>query len=615
MSEATSVLIDVDVEPLIIAKVTAYLEYMLLDKARRGRKTDYVSAYLVNHTETQNSQDVPHVVRLCDFLAPTTEGAIALLRQLALVRREYRGDNILQALLLASIDGRDYFGKRKVAKQLMIFTDKVSELDLSAEELQTLHEELDSRIILVDCSTHPHQNAQGSQWDALVRTVKGSMSFHIDELLLRITQTVPKVVKPVTVFSGQLRLGASLENIVDLEPHRRDEAAAADNPKKRQFPFGFRTEANYADDHCLCIGVQGYPATKKTGSLQKKTVVKDASKPGFVPVKSVIDYELRDNEVEGEGEGKGEGDAPPITVARESITKAYRYGTDYVVLPSSLEDQLVYQTYAGLDIRGFMNRSDMHRHFLTSESVFVVSSSSSADQITFSALIDAMIQIDKIAIGRYVPKNNSDVQMCMLYPMILEKENGTHVRTLILNRLPFTEDERIAIFPRLTREDDKKSEKDETIDQLMAGFVESRSMDDLPRVEEKKYYEFYEDSVRDTTLVLPMKSKDETRERDPLMVPAMGLHRQLQVMLEYLHQVVINKSEKFDPPELQDHLKAKITPHIVSDFPELEELVNLLELKKVEPKSKEFKPPAPAEPVPSLEELLKRGEAAREGGS
>lgn len=278
-------------------------------------------------------------------------------------------------------------------------------------------------------------------------------------------------------------------------------------------------------------------------------------------------------------------------MANSSLTKAYRYGSDYVVLPSSLEEELSYKTYAGLDIRGFMDSKKLERRLLSSESVFIVSNEQDENQKAFSALVDAMRNIDKVAIARYVPKNNSAVHMVMLYPMILISEDGEKVRALVLNQLPYSEEDMLTLYPRLD------SEKNDAIDSMMERFVESRDLDQYPRVAEDKYFAFYKDTERDTTLPLPLYKSEQVRLEDPLIVPAVSLHRQLHVLLEYIHQVLINESDTFCVPELSDSLKDKITPHVTQQYDNLAELVKMLGVKKAEPKSTTTMKEQDAEPL------------------
>lgn len=602
MAECASILVDVAVDDQVVAETLAYLEFLLLDKAKRNRKTDYVSVYLVNCPHTENSQQVDNIYQISNFEAPiTVDIAVDLvgkLRDLTSaegVGKGYQGgNNVLQALLLASLDLKAFAKRRKMVRQIMVFTDKVAELDLTKDEIVTMRQELDSRIILVNCSDNAKNEYTGSTWEELVNSVDGSLVFTIDDLLHRIAQPVPKVVKPVSVFQGQLRLGADLEGIVDL----RAEPLAGEN--KRKFAYMYEAESrNEEDPLCLCIGVRGFPATKKVNSVQRVRAIRkqpeDSHGPqDYIPVKSVIQYEVG-----------GDKKDTSFTVANESLTKAYRYGSDYVVLPSSLENELIYHTYAGLDIRGFMDSNKLERQLLTSESVFILPTDQDANQTSFAALVDAMRRIDKVAVARYVPKNNSSVYMVMLYPMILENEDRQNVRVLILNPLPFAEDDNTTLYPRL------KVDKNEKADEMMEQFVKSRDWDHLTHVPENKYYDFFKDTNRDTLLPLPLLDHEQSRQRDPLLVPALVHHRQQQVLLEYIHQVLINKSDTFHVPEISSALLEKISPRISYKYP-VEELVKLLQIKKVEPKTTVTKV-TPAEPVPSLETLLRRGEEERKG--
>ena len=155
MAECTTFILDVSphmVKQGSVSKAAAYLEYTLLDKLKRGRKTDWISCYLANCQVAKNSQDVPGVFQVQKFLAPVTSGGtISILKQLQSYCEDVGSQNegaeatessMVQCLLVASLDCREQFKTRKMVRQAVVFTDDLDGLDLSGDELNVLEEEL-----------------------------------------------------------------------------------------------------------------------------------------------------------------------------------------------------------------------------------------------------------------------------------------------------------------------------------------------------------------------------------------------------------------------------------------------------------------------------------------
>lgn len=621
----------VDVSPSMIndghlSKVSAYLEYTLLDKCKRRRKTDWVSLYLANCQKTKNSQSIPNVFQVQEFRAPVTSvETIEILRDLQnyservaenTLPKEEGSDvspdqikSMVQCLLVASLDIRDEFKSRKLLRQIIIFTADIDGLDLDEEEIGVLREELNSRLILIDCRNkfETGQNDEeiyGSKWGHLLKAIPGSMIFNMDDLLMEMTLPKPNLVKPVRIFSGNLRLGADINKLNNISEEKNDS------------PFD--------DKLSLCIKVEGYPATKPVSSLNRRIVLKDGSNgtTQYEAVKTVIEYEVQDEKADKK-----------VSVAPESIAKAYRYGSDYVVLPSTLDESRFYRTAPGIDIRGFLDRQRLPRYFLNSESRFILPDTragSVADVISFNALVDTLSQESKVAIVRFVSKTDAEVQMCMLCPLVLDDEHGDSARTLILSRLPFAEDERVASFPRLTQRtttSGKKVENDQNeasseIDALMSDYIDCLDMDSPVKNENKAgshYYLPLGGSVKDTTLPLPEKDleKAQLQDSDPLKIPAIHLHRQKQVLLEWVHQKLVNGAEDFQIPEMPDFLREKISPHFnpSRDDEKLVKLVKALNIKETVDRSAandeqydEDDEQETAQNIPSLASILARGE-------
>lgn len=612
MAECSGFIVDVSsqmVQHDNVSKVQAYLEYSLLEKCKRKRKTDWISCYLANCAISKNSQSIDGVFQVQDWVAPVTiTETLRVLRQLQSYSQDLRDGNVtslpnaasssmVQCLLVSSLDCREYFRVRKMRRQLVVFTDDMEGLDLSSEEVEVLAEELNLSILLVDCRTENHRGVSATLdygvWGKLVDVIEGSRIYHVNDLLREISSLPSDVVKPVTVFSGELRLGTAVTEHNDQDSRE--------------------------DEHSLTIRVEGYPATKAVPSISRKMVVKREihGKDVYKPVKSVVEYDIQGSEES----------SLPIQVSPKSITKAYRYGSDYVVLPSSLENQpREYTSRPGIDIMGFVDQDALPRHYLHSESRFITADTRYGgieDVVALTALVDALKSSNQVAIVRFVAKTTSDVQIGMLCPIHVE---GYHA--LVYCRLPFAEDQRVAEFPRLvgrTTTSGKKIEEYESqadIDSLMSQYIDAFSMDDKPETKENNYFRLMQ-GPSPTNLPLPqhpsysggVKSETGVINEDPLMVPAIHLHRVQQVLLEWIHLCIINES-KFHVPEMPDFLANKISP-CYEPSPELDEsiaqLKKLLGIKRSRRRrfsreSQEEENEDIDEDIPDLQSLLQRGQ-------
>lgn len=608
MAECSGFIVDVSpqmIEHDNVSKAQAYLEYCLLEKCKRKRKTDWISCYLGNCAITKNSQSIDGVFQVQDWQAPVSiEETVRVLRQLQRYSQDLREGNVgkassgeessssmVQCLLVSSLDCREKFHARKMRRQLVVFTDDMERLDLSGEEVEVLAEELNLSIILIDCRKEQDEALGYGVWGKLVDAVEGSRIYRVNDLLREISSLPSNVVRPVMIFSGELRLGGDIGES--------------------------EGEESLEDEHSMRIKVEGYPATKAVSSISRKMVLKKEirGKDIYEPLKSIVEYEIQGNN----GEKK-----EPIQVSPKSITKAYRYGSDYVVLPSSLEEgSRKYADRPGMDILGFIDEQVLSRHYLHSESRFIIADTRYGgvqDVVALSALVDSLKSLNQLAIVRFVARPTSDVQIGVLYPIHIEEN-----RAFVYCRLPFAEDQRVADFPLLVdrkttsgrKIEEDKSQGDD-IDSLMSAYIDAFDMDDEPQTQEDHYYKVME-GPPPTNLPLPPPQQQQIPEReaerdDPLIVPAIHLHRIQQVLLEWIHLCIINGS-KFHVPEMPDFLADKISPRYKPSPEQDSSIVNLKKLLDIrishrrEPwKERQDEENEEAEEnIPDLQSLLSRG--------
>ncbi|AAS50741.3 ABL030Wp [Eremothecium gossypii ATCC 10895] len=550
--ECTTFLIDYSASMLeSTAKFEAYLEYALFDKAQRSRKTDYTHVVLANCAMEKNPNNVKNMFEVFAPSAPITLSSVVKICERLKAMRELdpldtKQSNVFEALLAIGMQVNDKFNKRKMLKQVMVVTDDLDGLNVDSEDLEVVQANLDLRLILVYCAEQFPDNFSKTKWGQLLALKDGSRMFTLYEVLGTIERITHQPVKPVRVFHGQLRLGADMRNLAGCQQ----------------------------DPHCLCINVEGYPATKAVVSMSRKQVQKTEDGK-YLPLQSVIEYEIHEPTEEDNEEYH------VVPVPKEHVTKAYRYGADYVVLPELLEHERLYTTTPGLDIRGFIDTGKVLRHHLCSESVYIMADSregTAADYVTFAALVDAMIAAEKFAIARYVQKKDSEVQMCLLCPLLVEPSTKKRPadddaaeakRALVLCRLPFAEDERSSDFPPLV----KQEPADVMLDTTMAAFIDSMDMDAAAPPASwcsSSNVRSFDSFMKDSTLPLPDDPSLAETISDPACIPAIALHHQKHVLLEYFHQrFILRLNNGFSVADLRDSLRSKVSPWATAETSEL----------------------------------------------
>ncbi|CCK70499.1 ATP-dependent DNA helicase YKU80 KNAG_0E02380 [Huiozyma naganishii CBS 8797] len=577
-------------EPDALAKVIAYLEYTLLAKCKKQRKTDYASCYLASST----------VETLLPWVAPVTSKHIAQTVTALNDGGEQSSDGGLEALALALNKIRERFPKtrnRAMLRNIVVFADPDAWGKWGGDYLELWRQirddlEQDSvRLVLLDCGegtfSPPSPPLRRLIHTIYTRLIEDTLGFN------------PASVKPVRVFSGVLRLGATLDTIVG----KQEEDA----------------QSVFEDPLSLAISVEGFPATKTVQGLNRKTMVKTTTEDAsfeYVPVKSVIEYTTK------EESGRG-----AVSVSSQNVTKAYRYGADYVVLPDTIVDRSVYRTGgpAAIDIRGFMDVTALPRHYLHSESIFILPDSRTggvADETTFHVLVDAMLQAGKLAIARYVNRDRgSDVQMCALVALVTSTQHSSG-STLVLTRLPFAEDQRNSLFPPLTPKLPDDADSMET-DALMEQFVDSMDTDKIGIATKDEYYYSTANLASGAASTLPLPEGEHyshmNDQEDPLRVPSVAVHRLQEVTMEWLLQRVIepqDDGEEFVVPELPPTLADKISSY-VSDQGAYDRTAAALVARLGCHKSAQVKGSGQeqrdntednVQEGPPLEELLRRGE-------
>ncbi|BAO39395.1 ATP-dependent DNA helicase II subunit 2 [Kluyveromyces marxianus DMKU3-1042] len=538
MSQLTAFLIDVAAgnSPLATRETTtqclSYLEYTLLNKAHAQRKTDYVQVALANLSSNDPDRDPALPVNMAMLAGPQPRPLISVKDVGEWVGRVSRhlerprnprnpkdeqdeetdvSSSLFNALLVLVLQLKEFVGKRKMRVRIVVFTGDTFQ-DVSSDELETFDQQCPFEVVLVSPSALPSALPKAETNDSGAKALSKAVSlshgllFSTQQMISAIADPRPKLVRPVRIFEGQLRLG---------DP---------------QLP------------ESLCINVEAYPGTKQV-SLESRRVLHRVGEQGlyeYKPVKSVVEYYTGPNS-----------DDTGATISSQYVSKAHRYGSDYVSLPQMLEEKRQFHASPGIDIRGFLDMDKLERRYLCSESVYVVAGSTSrADYVGFCSLVDALAKQRRTVLARWVPKSGSEAQMCVLAPA--RGSNGE--RVLVMSRLAMAEEER-GFSGAAASSEAAASDEAAGSDLLMERFVEGMTMQGGSSSSPGSspgpgIIQRYADMAVDTGVPLPMdqtsgKSGQKSGGQNPGqgfdLPPAIPLHLQRWAILHKVHTNYISQ--------------------------------------------------------------------------
>ncbi|KJE95979.1 hypothetical protein CAOG_006357 [Capsaspora owczarzaki ATCC 30864] len=193
----------------------------------------------------------------------------------------------------------------------------------------------------------------------------------------------------------------------------------------------FRGDLNIGS---INIPVYNYTRTAeaKVPTFKKlSAVAQQAAEPGDMEVRRETSYFLQEDE--------------ETEVQKEDITRAYKYGKDFIPWSSVDESTMKLSSHKCLSVLGFTAASNIPRQLLMGGAVAVVPQPGDAvASKALSAFAQAMVLQKSVAIVRYVFRENANVRLGCLHPVI----SAEHFY-LLYNSLPFAEDMREYPFTTL----------------------------------------------------------------------------------------------------------------------------------------------------------------------
>lgn len=537
-------------------KAFVYMEHVMLSKVQAQRKTDYTAVTWVHGRRsntglpgiwTSGAPRAPlSLAEARDWMVEFYEECVKQEQGEESQVEKVAGNSVFDALLYTAVELGKFVGRRKGKPKVILVT--CNSPNANSEEIQIFRDQFVGELVVAG----PGILEKSEEWHELADRV-----CTLDALVQSVADPRPKLVRPVRVWQGDLRLGAIIG--------------------------GSKSEDDSVED-AIYLQVDGFPATKGVASIHRKVmgVNRDRSdleqsSPVYRDVKAITEYTIGDEETDAI-ETKNNKDTVEsksnssqnrsATVSKEHIVRAYRYGADYVDLPRSLDHQRLWHEASHIDIRGFIPLDRLSRHFLMGESMYIIpgAKTSRANNVAFCALVDSLISTKRLLLARMISKSGNSVQMCCMAPLRMLDRRRNEMRVLVMCRLPLSEDERVSAFPRLTREGVSPSAGD----MAMSKFVDEMTINDEGK--ERKWYESalvakYTDLAVEQGGTIPLPTAtvldSSINVDDPLSLPAIAQHRQQQIVLECAHQrYVMGRSDYklLTIPPLSAKISEKIEP-------------------------------------------------------
>ncbi|KAI5816728.1 putative Ku family DNA helicase [Pyronema omphalodes] len=132
-------------------------------------------------------------------------------------------------------------------------------------------------------------------------------------------------------------------------------------------------------------------------------------------------------------------------VEQGELVKGYKYGRTIVPISTTDEEVTIYPTEPSYRIVGFMlSRHYKPHHSLSTTSILLPQKGNEKATVALSSLINALYELDMLAICRFVKRKSDPPFMTLLYPEITPEHE-----CLLEILLPFSEDVRPFQFPPL----------------------------------------------------------------------------------------------------------------------------------------------------------------------
>ncbi|CAD8207171.1 unnamed protein product [Paramecium pentaurelia] len=226
--------------------------------------------------------------------------------------------------------------------------------------------------------------------------------------------------------------------------------------KQMQARASFRGDFQINDETNISVLIYKRCTEEKLPSLKKHSAIGDFSTE---PSRNIV----RNDTIHYNPE-----DPNMNPIERENIIKGYLYGRNLIPVDSIMEDKMKYQCTRSFQLLGFVDKSQIPRHYFMSTVDMVVSIDCEKAKKSLSSLIIALIATKKVAIARFVGREKGSPKLVVLLP---HKSKSYSCFWMI--SLPTTEDIRHFQFAAL-----RKSTPNQQI--AVASLIDKMDLENLP---------------------------------------------------------------------------------------------------------------------------------------
>ena len=271
--------------------------------------------------------------------------------------------------------------------------------------------------------------------------------------------------RPVSVFKGDLRLGADFARVLHDPSYVPEE-----------------------DGSCLTFKIDVYPAAKAEPAsagtheyiVDRWSVVKLERKTKHFVWKKIFQGDKLEDKDDFEENDMQFGKVP---VDLALLTPGFKFSNfDLIALDNDLKQAATLKLSAAFDILGFLDVDSIPVAYLTGEALFVVPEKDSTvrNLVNHNAFCISLIEEKKAVLTRFVRKAEKEIEVGVLFPVQI-KDKGLQAHSLIFIRFPFKEDVKVGNFIKLSGGGDAE-EKDNgapdfnALNKLMEEFIEAKTL-------------------------------------------------------------------------------------------------------------------------------------------
>ncbi|KAF4321686.1 hypothetical protein BBO99_00001141 [Phytophthora kernoviae] len=163
---------------------------------------------------------------------------------------------------------------------------------------------------------------------------------------------------------------------------------------------------------------------------------------------------------------------PDTDVAPDQQVKAYRYGQEKVPFASADVEFFKFQTEKSLKVLGFLDQEQLnHSKFVGGTDIFIAEPGKPHASECFAALIEAMREMQQVAIARFVARKNAAPKIVALIPHAPSDSRSENYYAMWSQQLPYEEDIRSYEFAPLecrkfSPTDEQQALADKLVDSL-----------------------------------------------------------------------------------------------------------------------------------------------------